>query len=402
MASLKRWTRRPRLLPAGAAALTAALALAGCTSGTAGASGTAGTAGASGAPAAGAVTVAQARQVFDAYVAATARATRTNDDALALSVVTGAQQSLVGAAIRLSPLDRVAPVPGPAGARFSGSGFSYVTPNPDGYTYGRPDLLLPEEAGYPRFFVAAVTRAARSATGGGGATASAGGVRVPADGRVLLLFEQAAAAGPWLLASTVQLSPGTALPRLARDGSGYVPQVPLSSTSLLARPGVAGPLQAAVVDDGPASAAATAVAAGPLTTGMYQAARDHAAGLTAPRGDIYQWNLEGSSFPALALRTAAGGALVLYTMYLNIVAAVPDVINKESPIRPGLPITVPPAYRPLLAAHRGAPTESVEVQDLLSFAAVDPPAPAGAAASAAVPKVTVIAVGGGPNYALER
>ena len=47
--------------------------------------------------------------------------------------------------------------------------------------------------------------------------------------------------------------------------------MPLTSTDLLAQPYATGPLQAAVVDDGPASAAAKAVAAGPLTTGLYQA-----------------------------------------------------------------------------------------------------------------------------------
>jgi hypothetical protein len=397
VASPKRWAhvRRFRLFPGRAIALAAAaLAIAGCTAAPAGTGGATATSAESSGSAVPALTLAQARQVFNTYVATTARAARTNDYPLALSVVTGAQRSLIGAQLKLTTPIRVVPVPSPGGAPFSGSGYFYAKPDIGGYTYGPPAFLLPEAAGYPHFFVAAVTRTFKGTTPGDGAALSEGGVRVPLDGRALMLFEQASAAAPWLLASTSQLASAATLPRLAADKNGYVPQVPLSSTSLLARPDVTGPLQAAVVDDGPASAAANAVAAGPLTTGLYQAARDHAQGLTAPRGDIYQWNLEGSPFPAFALRTASGGALVLYAMYLNSVAAVPDVINKASPIRPGLPIQVPPNFLPLLAKGTAAPTESLEDQDLLSFAAIDPPAPPA--------KVTVIAIGGGANYATAR
>ena len=125
---------------------------------------------------------------------------------------------------------------------------------------------------------------------------------MPASGPALMVFEQSAAAGPWQLASVSQFPSGMALPRLATDKNGYIPQVSLTSTDLLAQPYATGPLQAAVVDDGPASAAAKAVAAGPLTTGMYQEARDGAGSdLTAP-GDVYQWSMEGTPYPAFALR----------------------------------------------------------------------------------------------------
>jgi hypothetical protein len=99
----------------------------------------------------------------------------------------------------------------------------------------------------------------------------------------------------------------------------------------------------------------------------------------------------GALAAELAGPAAAG---LLYAMYLNSTVAVPDVINKASPIRPGLPITVPADFTSLLPPGKGAPRESLETQQLLSFAAIDPPAgPA---------KVTVIAIGGGPNYATGR
>ena len=165
---------------------------------------------------------------------------------------------------------------------------------------------------------------------------------MPVDGPALMLFEQSTAAGPWQLASVSQFPAGMTLPRLATDKNGYIPQVPLTSTGLLAQPYATGPLQAAVVDDGPASAAAKAVAAGSLTTAMYQAARDRSGtGLQVPRGDVYQWDMEGAAYPAFALRTADGGALVLYAMYLNSTVAVPSYINKADPIDPGPPIEVP-------------------------------------------------------------
>jgi hypothetical protein len=202
-----------------------------------------------------------------------------------------------------------------------------------------------------------------------------------------MLFEQADAGAPWLLASVSRLPSGVTPPKLATDSAGYVPTVPLSDASLLAQPDDTGPLQAGVVDDGPASAATAAVAAGPLTTGLYQGATDHAGGLTAPHGDVYQWELDGSSLPKFALRTAAGGALVFYAMTLTTTVAVPDVINKADPLHSGPPIPVPLAVRMLLPAGRPAPLVQLSSSLTLSFAAVDP-APGNA-------KIQVIAMGGG-------
>ena len=151
-------------------------------------------------------------------------------------------------------------------------------------------------------------------------------------------------------------------PKLATDSAGYVPTVPLSDASLVAQPDDTGPLQAAVVDDGPASAATRAVADGPLTTGMYQGAVNHAGGLTAPHGDVYQWELDGSSLPQFALRTAAGGALVFYAMTLTTTVAVPDVINKADPVHSGPPIQVPVDVQMLLPPGRPAPLVQLSSQ----------------------------------------
>jgi hypothetical protein len=379
--------RRPFVGPALALAAVA-LAAVGCASATAGTSGTSTD---TSARTAAAVTTAQASQAFKMYVATTAKAERTGDGALALSVVTGVEQSLVSAAIKATPMIKGS-VPVGSTPPATGEGYIYGHPDYAPYTYGTPTFYLPEPAGYPRFFVADVTLTAKGIKPAEGAVVSVGGAKVPIDGRALMLFEQGADDGPWQLASASQFPAGTTLPRLATDDNGYIPQVSRTSTDLLAQPYATGALQAAVVDDGPASAAAKAVAAGPLTTALYQAARDRSGtGLQVPSGDIYQWDMEGTTYPAFALRTADGGALVLYAMYLNSTVATPGYINKADPIDPGQPITVPSDVAALLPAGQPTPRVALEAQDLFSFAAIDPPA--GAA------KIQVIAIGGSLNYA---
>jgi hypothetical protein len=379
-----------RLAQAAALALTAALAVAGCTSTTADT--TAGSANTSSAPV---LSQTQAKQAFDAYVAASNTAARTDDAKLALSVVTDAQQSLVSATLR----GHGSVVPGTSndsGQDVTGSGsFFGSRPSLRQYTYGTPTFYLPEPAGYPRFFLVGVTRTPKGVSAADGDIITrVGGAAVPVSGPALMVFEQSASAAPWRLASVSQFPSGTTLPRLATDKSGHIPQVSLTSPDLLAQPYATGPLQAAVVDEGPASAAAKVVASGPLTTGIYQEARTAVgSGLTAPAGDVYQWSMDGTPYPAFALRTADGGALILYAMYLNGTVAVPGYLDNADPIQPGAPIEVPLGLLPFLPSGQRAPRVELSAQDLLSFAAIDPPAsPA---------KITVIAVGGGFNYATD-
>lgn len=356
-----------RLLPGAALAVTATLAAAGCTS--APAASTTGTSGSGTAPA---VTTAQARQVFGSYVTVAGRAVTTGDAGLALSNVTGVQKAAITTQLKAAQ-----------------SGTGGLTR----YRYGTPTFYLPQPDGYPHWFVASVQRTLVGQPGAPGGTA---GVPLPGTGQVLMVFRQDSATSPWLLASVSQLAPGTTMPPLATDSAGYVATVPLSSGTQLASPEITGPLQAAVVDDGPASAAAKVVAAGNLTTGIYDAARASVAGLTAPPGDIYQWDLEGSNFAKYTLRTADGGALVFYAMYLTSIVEVPALLNKGV-VKAGLPITVPGYLSFLLTPRPTAPRVQLEAQQLLSFAAVDPPASGTAGAA----KIKVIAMGGGLIYAYD-
>jgi hypothetical protein len=314
-----------------------------------------------------AITAAQARRVFDAYVAGAAAAARSGDESRALSLLTGTQRAVTAAALGSHPVT--------------------ATPSRGRYSYGTPTFYLPDRVGYPHFFVVGATQAQAGAAAGGRATSTVGGATIPVDGPALLLFEQAAASGPWLLASDSRLPQGMSLPALASDDGGYIPVVQPAAATLLAQPDDVGALQSAVVDEGPSNAAAGAVAAGPLTTGMYQGAVDRVDGLRAPQGDVYQWELQGASYPVFALRTAGGGALVFYAMTLSTTVAVPDVINDADPIRSGPPIQVPPPVNALLPKGQPTPLVQLQSQQILSFAAVDPPTPNA--------KIQVIAIGGG-------
>lgn len=369
-----------------AAVLAAVLATAGCSAGPAGS----GVSTASAPPAAApAITAARARQVFNHYVAVAAKATSPRLASPVLSVVTGPERAVFAAALAR----RTVQVSGLAPSGRGGTGGPYrstltVRPGFDAYSYGSPTFYLPEAGGYPRFFVASVTRTLRGAAAGNdGMATTVGGARLPQDGPVLMLFTQSDVDSPWLLASVSQLPVGMTVPSLAKDGSGYIRTAVPSAADLLAPPTSVGALQAAVVDEGPASAAAKAVAPGPLTTGLYADALHRVNGMTVPRGDVYQWELAGASYPEFALRTADGGALVCYAMTLNASVAVPDVVNDANPIRRGPPIQVPLALRMLLPQGQPTPLVELQSQQTLTFAAIDPPrGPA---------KVRVIAIGGG-------
>jgi hypothetical protein len=373
-----------------------ALGIAGCTSGaqsTTASTRQAGSApGSPGGASSPALTLADAQAAYRGYLTISDRASATGDRKLALSVVNGVQAALVD-------------------TQFGVAQATHAKPPFGRYSYGTPAFYLPESAppGSPQYFVVSVDRTPVTANGTATGSASAApggipspdlaaGVRLPAQGHVLMLFEQAAKGGAWQLASTSQLAAGQSVPQLATDSRGYVLTEPMSApdTGQLVRPALAGPLQAAVVDDGPASAASRVVASGPLTTGMYETARTSARGISAPPGDAYQWMLEGSNYAHLALRTADGGALVLYAMYLNTTVQTPSAVAQAIPQVPGPPITIPDYLKPLLPGDQKPARNRLLAEDVLSFAAIDPPAPRPGEAAA---KIQVIAIGGGAHYA---
>jgi hypothetical protein len=220
------------------------------------------------------------------------------------------------------------------------------------YSYGTPTLDVPALSTYPQWFLATVpTRT------------EVGGQLGPAVNTIMVFVRPSQSASWTLNGSAVLDQP---LPAIARDSEGYAVNIGASDQSLLLQPNIVGATQASVVDQGPTAPAAAVMASGPQTTELYtaQAAQGNAA---SARGLSYQWLLEGSAFAQWQLRTADGGALVLYSMYLNTTTEHPGNV-------PGSPISVPAGVIPLLtstAATTGS--HGVTADWTYEFAAVDPP-----------------------------
>ncbi len=296
------------------------------------------------------VSLAAAETVYGSYLKASDAAAAAGSQTHGLAIVTAAQWAQVkGQYTALA---------------------SAGTPVPR-YRYGQPKFYVPALANYPQWFVAAAPR--RTVTGG----------RPGPAVNTLMVFTRTEKSLPWTLNGTAVLR--GRLPVIARDSDGYAIDVATTDPSLLLRPDVVGATQAAVVDGGPASAAAAVVGDGPQTTGLYAAQAAQAAAAQAQRLQ-YQWLLEGAAFPQFELRLADGGALVFYGMYLN-------TTNEHVNLVAGTPVPVPSAFAPLLAAPTEVGYHAVYANWTYEFAAIDPPATAHHA------KLQVIAAQGAPSYA---
>jgi hypothetical protein len=236
------------------------------------------------------------------------------------------------------------------------------------YHYGQPVFYVPALTSYPQWFVVAVPTSTEAGHPG-------------AAVNTIMVFERFAPDQPWMVNGTATLH--QALPAIARDSHGYATAVTTTDPSVLLRPDVVGATQAALVDEGPANASAAVIASGPQTTGLYaaQAADGKAA---AAQHLQYIWLLGGTDYPQFQLRTADGGALVFYGMYLNTTTQHP---NGDL----GSPIRVPAQYN-ALATPPVVGDHGEVVNWSLEYVAADPPVTAHNA------KVEVIAVGGAPTF----
>jgi hypothetical protein len=344
-----RWGRRAESIATGylgvlalvALAAATVLAAAGCTSAAAPASAATGTQ--------HSLTIAEAEAAYGSYLPASDAAAVQGNETQGEENVAYAQWAIVHSQYTALATART-PVPR--------------------YRYGQPVFYVPALAGYPQWFMVAVPRTTMM-NGGPGSTAN-----------TIMVFERHRKDLPWTLDGAAELD--QALPTIARDKDGYAVDVRTIEPDLLLRPDVLGATQAAVVDEGPASAAAAVIASGPLTTGLYATQNAQASAATA-QGLVYQWLLQGSAFPQFELRTVGGGALVMYSMYL-------ETTIEHYGLASGSPIPVPAEFVPLLAAPTEIGYHAVSANWTFEYAAVDPPATARNA------KVQVIAGGGGPTY----
>ncbi len=290
-----------------------------------------------------------ARQVYDRYLVASDTAAARGSETQGLAIVGGALwPQLKGQYTALTTTG--IPVPR--------------------YRYGQPVFYVPGLAGYPQWFMVAVPRQTDTDGHPGPAV------------NTIMLFDRPEQAMPWTLNGIAVLD--QPLPAIARDQAGYAIAVVNNDASLVLRPDVVAATQAAVIDEGPDSAAAAAIASGPQTTGLY-AAQAAVGRADAAAGAHYVWLAGDAGAPQFELRTTDGGALTMYGMDLDTTAVHPRLAA-------GTPIPVPAGLSPLFTKRHEIGYHAVYADWTYQFAAVDPP---GGAHNA---KVDVIGSTGDPSY----
>jgi hypothetical protein len=292
------------------------------------------------------LTIAQAQAAYNSYVTQSAAAARQGDATSGLALVAGGEWSVVHAQYRA----------------LANTG----TPVPR-YGYGTPTFYVPALSSYPEWFVVTVP-----------VTTAPGAAAV----NTIMAFDKPAADQPWTLNGAAVLD--QPLPAIAHDSAGYAVNVSTKDTSLLLTPNVVGATQAAVANEGPAAPAAAAIASGPQTTGIYTSQSAQNSSYNA-RGLSYLWVLEGAAVPQFDLRTADGGALVIYTMYLNTTIEHPGNVF-------GAKIPIPAGFAPITTPSKATGAHGVAANWTYEFAAIDPPA------SAHNAKAQVIAASGAPTF----
>jgi hypothetical protein len=295
------------------------------------------------------LTIAQAQAAYNGYVAASTSAAKQGDAAQGLDTVADGQWSIAHAQYRALA--------------------TTGTPVPR-YSYGTPTFYVPALSSYPQWFVVTVP-----------VTAATGPRQAPAVNTVMA-FERSAPGELFTLNGSAVLD--HPLPAIARDSDGYAINVSTKDTSLLLPPNVVGATQAAVVDEGPATPAAAVIANGPQTTGLYTTQAAQGNSYTA-QGLSYQWLLEGAAVPQFDLRTTDGGALVIYTMYLNTLIEHPGDMF-------GPPIPIPASFAPIANPSKTTGAHGVAANWTYEFATIDPPASAHGA------KAEIIAASGAPTF----
>ncbi len=189
-------------------------------------------------------TPASALKVFNAYVTAERVATANQDQPLATEITGSAQYSQVSVNYTVAAV----------------TGQPVTSP-----TYGKPTLYVPKLTTYPQWFMATAPVSSKG----------------QAAGTALMVFDRDDAAASWALNNWVLLDKDApALNVAVKDG--YATALRTTESRLQFRPDEVGAMQATVVDEGPSTPAASVVAAGPHTTGLYQASQA-VAGRHGPR-----------------------------------------------------------------------------------------------------------------------
>ncbi len=315
------------------------------------------------------VTIAEAQTAYQAYVTSSDTSAQQGDSTTGLATVEDAEWEILHGQYAAYNSSNI-PVPR--------------------YQYGTPAFYVPaQDKSYPHWFVVSVPRRPLEASQTG--TTQAGTTQAgTSQATTLMLFEQPKPGSAWMLNGTAALTASEQLPAVAMD-NGYAVSVSRHDMSLLIPPDVVGATQAAVVDDGPASAAASVVAPGPSTTGMYAQQTAYASAQTA-KGLGYSWLMQGATFPQFALKLTDGGALVFYGMFLNTTTEHKNANSNATTLPAGTPIPVPSSFAPILATPGQIGYHAVYANWTYQFATYDPPT------AAKNGKLRVVAATGAPTY----
>ncbi|GAA4139816.1 hypothetical protein [Actinomadura keratinilytica] len=162
-------------------------------------------------------------------------------------------------------------------------------------------FYIPRMQGYPRWFAADTVT-----------SATPPGAKQPRTTRHALVFTQAAAGAPWLLAASPHPG-GDEMSRVRLDGDGYAQAVAPGASGLAVSPSRIGAAHAALLSGGPQAPGAGVLAPGPQTTQSYDALRQAQVGLRK-NGVRLHTRFTPDSSPVYALRTKDGGALVWYVL----------------------------------------------------------------------------------------
>lgn len=272
-----------------------------------------------------AVTHAEARQVFERFTERASAARERLSVPAGRSLTMGADAETTAAKFRTAKQsDRTLPR----------------------YTYSEPRFFIPRLAHHPKWFVAVASRS------GGDGTATQ-----------LLVFAKPQPQDAWRRALAPVLDDRTTLPAPMLDEDGYAAAAPAHDDGLTANPQAVPSLQAALAEEGPENPAAQVMAPGPYTTGRYEA-DEGTERVINPAGFKLGSTYHATDHPVYALRTASGGALVLYAVSHD------KYFLPRSPDS-GATLPVPSELTALAGTSRVG--ERLEYTEVHQHVAVDPP-----------------------------
>jgi hypothetical protein len=178
------------------------------------------------------------------------------------------------------------------------------------YDYTGQKIYVPRLTEYPKWFVVTADRARKGAPDA-------------AKQDVLMAFVRKSAESRWRLSLSTLPDEKTEVPQIVVGKDGYATALATFDVSLTIQPRIVSAMQATLAEEGPESLAAKVMRTGTHTSGYHtrderNEARDN------ERGLAYDSVYAATGFPIFTLRTADGGALVMYALGRDTVTFVKD------------------------------------------------------------------------------